>query len=246
MMIQTNKFNLKKAAIFALGAMGFLIYSVGLFYSESHLISFQEKIQSDDEVILDRLISRALSVVKANDDIRNQLRTSKKDIAIEHYNNIANDYNSINQEIMTFPFLNDHPDLKKSFIEVNNEASVSLATTYELLTSKGAYREGASQSSSFISRYEALKRHPSITQLSFKSFNQSTIQFLMGIIGFSVLALITIFTLIRSQRKLNDLLVQKESELKTFLSVIDNMSEGVIVSDRFGFFTYYNQSALEI
>ncbi|MBC7754861.1 MAG: response regulator, partial [Moraxellaceae bacterium] len=46
--------------------------------------------------------------------------------------------------------------------------------------------------------------------------------------------------------KLNDLLVQKESELKTFLSVIDNMSEGVIVSDRFGFFTYYNQSALEI
>ena len=246
MMIQANKFNLKKAVIFAFGALGFLIYSVGLFYSESHLISFQEKIQSDDEIILDRLISRALSVVKANDEIRSQLRTAKKDIAIEHYNTIANDYNSINQEIMTFPFLNDHLDLKKSFIEINNEASVALATTYEHLTSKVAYREVASQSSSFISRYEALKRHPSITQLSFKSFNQSTIQFLMGIIGFSVLALITIFTLIRSQRKLNDLLVQKESELKTFLSVIDNMSEGVIVSDRFGFFTYYNQSALEI
>jgi hypothetical protein len=230
----------------ALSALGLLLYSVGLFYTESHRISFQEKIKNDDQILLEQLVDRALMVVKANDEIRAQLRTEKKTAAIEKYNKIANDYNSINQEIASSSFFTDHPDLKKSFIEANNAASASLATTYEWLSSKKPYRELASNSSSFVNQYEALKKHSALDSFNFKTFNKPTVEFLFGLMGFAVLSLLSLYSLIKSSRKLSNLLIQKESELKTFLSVIDNMSEGVIVSDRFGFFTYYNQSALEI
>lgn len=246
LMSKSPNFSYKKMIFFALSALGFLVYTAGLFYNESTHISFQEKIKSNDEIQLDRLVDRALAVVKANDDIRTNLRTEKKNIAIEQYNKVANDYNAINQEIMDSKFFAANPDLRKSFIEANNAASVSLATTFELLSSKTPYRELASNSASFVARYEALKKHPSITDFSFKSFNKPTLQFLIGLMGFSILSVLSVFSLIRSNRKMSNLLIQKESELKTFLSVIDNMSEGVIVSDRFGFFTYYNQSALEI
>ncbi|MBC7457320.1 MAG: PAS domain-containing protein, partial [Bdellovibrionaceae bacterium] len=245
-MIKPTTFSYKKIIFLAFSALGFLFYSAGLFYNERTKISFQEKIKSEEEVLLELLIDRALTVVKTNDEIRTNLRTKKKNIAIEQYNKIANDYNGINQEIMDSKFFNENPDLRKSFIEVNNAASVNLATTYELLSLKTPYRELASNSSSFVLRYEALKKHPAITGFSFNSFNKSTLQFLIGLIGFSILSMLSIFLLIRSNRKISNLLIQKESELNTFLSVIDNMSEGVIVSDRFGFFTYYNQSALEI
>ena len=63
-----------------------------------------------------------------------------------------------------------------------------------------------------------------ITAFSFNSFNKPTLQFLMGLIGFSILSMLSVFSLIRSNRKISNILIQKESELKTFLSVIDNMS----------------------
>lgn len=235
-----------KVVFFALSAMGFLFFTAGLFYKKNQQISFQEKIKSEEQILLDGLVDRALLVLKTNDEIRAHLRTEHKNKAIEDYNKVANDYNNLNQEISALKFFNENPDLKKSFIEINNLAAGSLASTYNLLSSQKPYRELASVSASLQARYENLKQHPSVNDLSFKNFNKPTLQFLLGLVGFSLLSLITLFLLIRSHRKLIDSLQQKESELKTFLSVIDNMSEGVIVSDRFGFFTYYNKSALDI
>ncbi len=236
----------KKMIFLALCAFGLLAYSIAIFYTDYRHISFQEKIKGPDEIELDRLVDKALVIITSNDEIRANLSVEKKNVAIEQYNKVANDYNSLNLEITSSKLFESHPDLKKAFIETNNSAAANLALTFEMLSSKKPTRAMASSSSLFYDKYVALKTHPALTNFSFGSFNKPTLQFLFGIIAFCAITILSLIYLIGISRNLGNLLVQKESELKTFLSVIDNMSEGVIVSDRFGFFTYYNQSALDI
>ncbi len=247
-MQQPRKTSFVLPLFFALLAIICLISGLTIFAHHNNQISFHEKIKSESQILVENLVERAINILHQNDKLKTEITKGTRHIAneqIDQYNKLANEYNRLNKEIDSSSFFNNNLSLKKQFLETNNEAFKFLDSTRTLLSDKKS-STAVSTPSVYFERYAQLNQHPSVTEFSLFSFNRPTFLFFLSIMGLSLFSLVSIWLFYSISTKLKNTLVQKESELKTFLSVIDNMSEGVVVSDRFGFFTYYNQSALEI
>lgn len=171
--------------------------------------------------------------------------TETQQLAILHYNQLSEQFNALTQQTVQNEYLKNSIELKNKIILTNNKSLEFLNSIKDKLanTKKNElvllkpYAEG----------YILLKTE--ITQhagTSFLNYNAQTTLFLFSLFGFTISTLLFLTINVFFQKSQKNELFKTESQLKTFLNIINNMSEGVIVTNKYGFFTYYNQSALDI
>lgn len=156
---------------------------------------------------------------------------------------ISNDFNRNAVEILGTPELKEDPILKNKVIAANNQTTEYLDAIKKQLS---ASLKNAVSAEPYLKNYVSLTSE--ILNKNEFTFGRKQILFypilsLIGFILFSVVTAVLSFRMLVDQK---NKLFQTESELKTFKSVINNMSEGVVVTNPLGFFTYYNQAALDI
>ena len=230
-------------------AVSFLGLMIFILMTENQSISFQKSTKTDSQIKVEKLVQKLNELFISNENLKNKSIIEKnsafKNNYINQYNQLVNSYNEINNEINNSDFFKKRLELKKEFLEANNGAYPYLENTRTMLSERKTLALQINVTE-YLKKYDAIKNHASLNEFSFLDYNKSTFQFLLGFAGFIFFSFFAALIMIKQNIKFNSLLIQKNSELKTFLSIIDNMSEGVIVSDRIGFFTYYNQSALDI
>lgn len=253
-MNKSVKKSIRLAQFLGLTTLVFFFLSIITFFSQRKAISFTETIKNPDIIFTEKLIERAQDILTQTQDIRKRLTLDggkeKRSLASENYtnqyNSLANEYNALNDDIEKSIFLKENIELKNRLIWANKDAYSFLDATRNAIASRKNSGLAKTDATSFLEKYEQLKNDSALTEFSFFSLNPPTLKFLFSLFGFMVSASLSIYMLLRFWQRTRKELHQKAAELKTFMSVIDNMSEGVVVADRFGFFTYFNQSATEI
>lgn len=223
-----------------------LISLVSTFLSDFQKINFTATNDLQTITQVEKSVDNMIELLKKNNAIF--ISTENTKLKSDKYNNLAQEYNQITQEInSSIKNSKDLMPLKVDFITLNNQAFELLENTRTHLEKRTSrYVSNTYDLEQFIKKYTDIKNHPALQKNRTFDLNSETVQFIIAIGVLTLSSITLIILLILSRKRIEHELSQTESELKTFKSVINNMSEGVIVSDRFGFFTYYNQSALDI
>lgn len=220
----------------------FSLILLGVF-SFQHKETFLKENMNDQKSELNLFIEKFQSQISQLDRVQQNIGVTPTPKLIETYNAISNDFNRIAVEVLETPELKENPILKNTVISANNQTTEYLdAVKKQLSTSK----KNIAAAEPYLKNYVSLQTE--ISNANGISFGRNQILFfpilsLLGFILFSAATLILGFRILMDQK---NKLFQTESELKTFKSVINNMSEGVIVTNPLGYFTYYNQAALDI
>lgn len=160
------------------------------------------------------------------------------------YNEISQQFSSATQTILESAPLHNRVSLTNQFIEVFNETTEHFKKARAGLSHNSpatdvTYKNLDQKYQNLVSL--VVKENSTLLELN--SQTTKLILFL-SVLVLNILTLIaTCFQLVfRLSMKTSEL----NSALNTFKTAMNNMTEGVIVTDRQGFFTYYNAAALEI
>lgn len=238
-----NKKNISYFPLFistSLTVFSLVLFGVFLFENKETFLKENTNSQKSE---INLFIEKFQSQISQLDQLQQSIGTVPTPKLIETYNALSNDFNQSSVEILGTPELKEDPVLKNTVIAANNQTTEYLdAIKKQLSTSK----KNLVSIEPYLKNYVSLKSEISNT-MGF-SFGKNQLLFfpilsLLGFILFSAVTVILGFRILMDQK---NKLFQTESELKTFKSVINNMSEGVIVTNPLGYFTYYNQAALDI
>lgn len=244
-----KKWTQKLPLLCFLTSLLFLFFTALTFISEKEKISFDptkanpelntvlEKVQSIENILLD------ISAIEKS--FNSSLNQKQKNDLIERYNTLVNAFNEQAVSVDQMPHLKKNIALKNIIVTLNNKSSGQLEDIRKKLLNKKSTLPEASLND-LLTEYTFLKKEIFKAGSSLFNYNPVTLKFMFTLWAFIGTALFTgLLYLLHSQQQ-KKLIFQKTTQVKTFLGVIDNMSEGVIVTDRVGFFTYFNQSALDI
>lgn len=238
-----NKKNISylPVSISATLALTFLVFLCLLFFQKkADFISEQAPALSSEIRLHIEMIQAQISKLNT---IQQKIGNASIAQLIDSYNTISNEFNRSALEILNSPELKDNPVLKNSVIAANNQTTEYLdAIKKQLSTSQ----KNIVPSELYNKNYVSLKEQLLQTETNSFGINQPLFFPFMSLLGFVLFSLMTGVLGFRILSLQRNKLFQTESELKTFKSVINNMSEGVIVTNPLGFFTYYNQAAMDI
>ena len=228
--------------ITAWSAAAFFILMTSTLIQNFNVIINQQK--SNEHTDLKKYIQSIESVLTNISALPDQIGTRSASQLISEYNKASDEFNQIVLSASQIQSLKNNTVLKNKLIEANNN---SLEYINIIKKQVSAFRKSGPQPiQDYLKNYsEILVSAESDTANVFKTSSPSQ-YFLISLFGFTFFIFSVVTLTLISNRKQKNILFQTESQLNTFLNVINNMSEAVVVTDPQGFFTYYNQSALDI
>ena len=228
--------------ITAWSAAAFFILMTSTLIQNFNVIINQQK--SNEHTDLKKYIQSIESVLTNISVLPDQIGTRSASQLISEYNKTSDEFNQIVLSASQIQSLKNNTVLKNKLIEANNN---SLEYINIIKKQVSAFRKSGPQPiQDYLKNYsEILVSAESDTANVFKTSSPSQ-YFLISLFGFTFFIFSVVTLTLISNRKQKNILFQTESQLNTFLNVINNMSEAVVVTDPQGFFTYYNQSALDI
>jgi len=239
----------KLPLLFFLSSLLFLTFTLLVFISEKEKISFDpSRANPELSIVLEKIQSIELTlsaILQIETNYSSTLTTPQKNDLAEKYNNLVNSFNEIALAIDSNLFLKKNMLIKNSIVTLNNKSSVHLEDIRKKLLNKKTATTTAALNELLV-QYTQLKTDIVHANNRFFNYNDATTKLMLSLLGFILCSLIGGFFYVLNSQGQKKLLFEKTAQVKTFLGVINNMSEGVIVTDRVGFFTYFNQSALDI
>ncbi len=232
-------------SVFLFLALSLTVALVFFTASNSSEIFKTQKLTNFQDSEMASLANKMIDLIHKNESL--QSSTFDYKIKTEKYNSLANEYNQLTQQFNALSVLQKNLKLKSEVISLNNQTLILLNETKQLIDQKNKRKiSSSSEVETFTSKYNDILFRENNTPSSFFKENEK-LSFFVLINAFLIFSVGFLLARVYFKNiRLHQIQGQTDSELKTFKSVINNMSEGVIVSDRFGFFTYYNQSALDI
>ena len=168
-----------------------------------------------------------------------------KPLIVAHYNTLSEQFNSLTQLSVQDEYLKNNIELKNKIITTNNNSLEFVNSIKDRIVN--SKKNDPVLLKSYTKAYNQLKSEMSqAAGTSLLNYNSETLLFLFSLVGFGLSTILFLIINLFFQKKQKNEFFKTESQLKTFLNIINNMSEGVIVTNKYGFFTYYNQSALDI
>ncbi|MES2800911.1 MAG: ATP-binding protein [Bdellovibrionota bacterium] len=225
-------FYLLGLANFAFFMMLAFTYQTGLSHNLNSLFLSQERLTKEEQELFEKVSLWQENVVSLKSYIESSEYTTDQKIA---RSSKYNDFSTRNNSLMTQALTS--PQAKKATIH-NALATRSLNYSDYFESVKNYIATGAPvQAKLVVEPMDLFKKN--VGELKYNS--ESTF-LAISLVSLS-LAVMHLLFLFRTTRKENIVL---NSQVDTFKKVISNMSEGVIVTDKYGFFTFTNESAKNI
>lgn len=194
---------------------------------------------------LEQFVIQMEKISEKNKTIGKQTPANPKEIKSQ-YNDVANEYNSLIANINSSEYLQKNRDTKNELIRLSHRLFAEIEGTRSQLENKKRTVASDHLNQQLLTEdYQKFKNNYLYPRF-ISGLNQESFIFLSATLIFSLSSILSTLLSSHYRKKLINQIDQKNSELKTYMSVMDNMSEGVIVTNRVGVFTYYNQSALDI
>ena len=167
-----------------------------------------------------------------------------RSVSVVRYNKLVAEFNNLAHSISEVTYFEKSPLIKNDTVKTINH-TFQLIDTIKQYISGNMIKKISINFNDYTKPYDSLLFQFSQPD-SIGSYNKVTALFLGSLASliFFSFNLIALFFL-QSKTQIN-LIYQKESKIQTFLNIINNMSEGVVVTNKYGFFTYFNKSALDI
>lgn len=219
-------------ANFAFFLMLAFSYQKDLSRNLNSLFVTQEQLTKEEQELYEKVNAWQENVVSLKSYIDSSEYTADQKVA---RSNKYNDFSTRNNSLMTQAL--SSPQAKKASIH-NALAKRSLNYADYFESVKNYIATGATIHTQLVVEPMNLFKK-NVGELKFN--NEST--FLAISLASLTLAVVHLLFLFRGTRKENIML---NSQVDTFKKVISNMSEGVIVTDKYGFFTFTNESAKNI
>lgn len=238
-----NKKNISYFTLFistTLAACSLILFGVLSFqHKESFLKESTESQKSELNLFIEKFQSQILQL----DQLQQSIGATPTQKLIEIYNSTSNEFNRSAIDVLSTPELKKDPVLKNVVIAANNQTTEYLDSIKKQLS---ASKKNITSAEPYLKNYVSLKSE--ILKVNRFTFGKNQILFfpILSLFVFILFSTVTVLLSFRILKDQKNKLFQTESELKTFKSVINNMSEGVIVTNPLGYFTYYNQAALDI
>ncbi len=224
-------------------AFSFLMLTGYELFKNSYQINFKNQALTSSEIEVIQTLEKIESTLNHMAELQKNIGQEPVARQIIKYNHYSDAFNESVLSISQLSYLKDQSELKNKLIRANNFSYQYVDSIKQQIATQKKLPE--IELNIYLKNYSENK-----SEIKKKSdhlyFNSETNLFLIGLICFSICSIV-FFSLYHhiDQKQKNDLF-QTESKLETFLNIINNMSEGVIVTNQYGFFTYYNQSALDI
>lgn len=200
-------------------------------------ITFKKDAFTTDQMAFDRYIADVETLTDKADTLFKLKNNLPKNQFTTNYNELVRYYNFKNEAIEDLQLLKENKELKNETQRVYN-------LVFDYLDQKNSNTEDKKQK--IKSELTELKSKALQFNNSWNRYNSATNTFIF-LSFITAVSLIMLFTsAVQFNHRLQNEVKTNKAEYTTLLKVIDNMSEGVVVTDRVGFFTYYNQSALDI
>jgi signal transduction histidine kinase/CheY-like chemotaxis protein/HPt (histidine-containing phosphotransfer) domain-containing protein len=219
--------------------VGTLIQNLGSILNQKPITEHSEVLSQTEHI--QNILTQAA-------DLQQEVGKKPPSLLIAEYNKISDEFNTAVLSIAQIQTLKNDLKLKNKVVETNNKASefMALVKKQVSLSQKPQKIETTDRIETYLKDYSNLSMSISLSESYFSKLNSPTLLFLSYLFLFSTFNLAYITLNFFSHRNKKNILFQTQSQLNTFQSVMNNMSEGVIVTNPQGFFTYYNQSALDI
>ncbi len=189
-------------------------------------------------------ISLHINKVKASLQLLAELKTKignlPSNALISEYNTLSNTFNTNVAEINQIESLKTNIELKNKIIAAHNRSLNFVDQIQKQISGFNKKNTNPKNSEDYLIQYAEIKTEP------LRHLNSPTFQFFCLLAIFSITSLLSFVFNYLWQNQIQAEVFDVDAKLKTFTSVIDNMSEGVVVTNPNGFFTYYNQAALDI
>lgn len=218
-----------------------LFYSIHFFLKNKTEITFNQHELSGDVQHINSQIQKIKNVYltlpdqfKSNESIK---------LKIDKFNFAIGQLNDLYTQTPQHSFFNNQLQLKAEFILLNNSG---LEIVQKLKQNQYNSKNIEPLIVDQLKKYDHLQEQLLKTQKTFLDLNQITTSFVILISFFTLLSILQMTWSILLNQKNQLLLQQEKSQLSTLYKIINNMSEGVVVTNPYGFFTYYNQSAIDI
>ncbi len=219
-------------ANFAFFLMLAFSYQSGLSQSLNSLFVTQEQLTKEEKALYEIVNAWQENIVSLKSYIESSEYTADQKVA---RSNKYNHFSTRNNSLMT-QALSSTQAKKASVHNTLAQRSLNYADYFESV--KNFIASGATVHTKLVVEPMDLFQK-NVGELKFN--NEST--FLAISLASLVLSVLHLLFLFSSTRKENIML---NSQVDTFKKVISNMSEGVIVTDKYGFFTFTNESAKNI
>lgn len=220
---------------------GTLLY---IFTTQKSELNFEKYVVDPITQEAHNEIQKAHELIKQFKDLYDNQEMEGRSVSVVRYNKLVSDYNALSQSIPRLKFFEKSPLMRNEIIQINNN-SFQFIDLVKQSVSNSQFKKQNNIAQEHLLSYEKYLQKIS-TPESFFNYNPTTLVFLSSIASLVFLSLcLSILFLLQSRTQLN-LIYQKESKIQTFLNIINNMSEGVVVTNKYGFFTYFNKSALDI
>ena len=229
--------------IFPFIAFSFLILTGYELFKNSYQINFKNEALTSSEIEVIQTLEKIESTLNHMAELQKNIGQEPVARQITKYNHYSDAFNESVLSISQLSYLKDQSELKNKLIRANNFSYQYVDSIKQQIATQKKLPE--IELNIYLKNYSENK-----SEIKKKSdhlyFNSETNMFLFGLIGFSICSIVFFYLYHHINQKQKNDLFQTESKLETFLNIINNMSEGVIVTNQYGFFTYYNQSALDI
>jgi hypothetical protein len=208
-------------------------YQTGFNKNLSSLFITQEVLNSDEQFLFEKVNEWQENIVALKAYVESSEYTQdQKLVRSSKFNNFSNRNNSLMLEALTSPLSKQKPAIHNTLAK----RSLNYSDYFEAV--KSYIAQGSTITVNLTTEpMDLFKKNVG----EFKFNDQST--FLVISLLSLACGVIHLLFLFRSTRKENIVL---NSQVDTFKKVISNMSEGVIVTDKYGFFTFSNDSAKNI
>lgn len=219
-------------ANFAFFLMLAFSYQTGLGKNISALFVGQEQFTKEEQQLFDVVSQWQDNVASLKSYIDSPTYTADQKVARSNkYNGFSTRNNSLMTQALVSPLAK-----KASIHNALAKRSLNYADYFESV--KNFIASGAPvQTKLVIEAMDLFKKN-----VGENKFNSESVFLVISLTSLT-LAIVHLLFLFRSTRKENIVL---NSQVDTFKKVISNMSEGVIVTDKYGFFTFTNESAKNI
>lgn len=208
-------------------------YQTNLNQSLNSLFITQEVLTKDEQALVEQVNAWQENIAALKSYIESPAFTA--DHKIERSNKF-NDFSLKNNSLMMQALGSPLAKQKKDIYNTLAKRSANYADYFE------AVKSYIAQGSSIRVQLESQPLGLIKKDVGAFKFNNESIFLLISLLSLTLSVLHLLF-LYRTTRKQNIGLI---SQVDTFKKVISNMSEGVIVTDKYGFFTFSNESAKNI